>query len=98
MSTVSQTCASGKLPQRKNFLPTVTWRFETWAVPMFFLWSRPASQALSGSIAKIERDSIVKLRHQERSIVPEMSSAYFERWEGRSSTSSLRGPIGKLVQ
>ena len=47
---------------------------------------------------KIERDSMVKLRHHERSIVPEMSSAYFERCEGSNSTSSLRGPIGKLVQ
>ena len=30
--------------------------------------------------------------------MPEMSSAYFERCEGSSSTSSLRGPIGNEVQ
>ena len=70
------------------------WRFETWAVPMFFLWSYPAMKALSGSMPKMERDSMVKFFHHERSIVPEMSFAYFERCEGRSSSSSLRGPIG----
>ena len=58
----------------------------------------PASQALSGSIAKMERLSTVKLRHQERSIRPSTSSAVFARCEGIHWWSTFFGPIGNDVQ